>query len=124
MSQSSPLESLYQEDLYRISGKVILIFSKPWEEILEDEKKLLSKILVAVKLTTASVQIITRGEFALEDLKEYNPTYILAFGATLKNPFKKYEPISIGGTSLLLADQLDDLKKRNLWVALKQMFQS
>ena len=127
MIPSSPLESLYQEELYRIGGKVVIIISKPWEEVSNAEKILLEKILGAVKLTPSAVQIIACKEFDLKDFKAYSPSCIIAFGATLKNSTKMYEPISIENTFLIVADELnalDELKKRNLWLTLKKVFQS
>lgn len=122
---STFLESLYQEEIYKINGKVMVILPKPWESISDEEKILLSKILWAVKLTLASVQIITRQAFVLEDFKAYSPVCIIAFGASLKNVTTMYEHISMNNISIVLADELhrlDDQKKRNLWLTLKQLF--
>jgi hypothetical protein len=126
MTQSI-LRNLYQEELYRLPGKVIVVISRPWEEITLDDRTLLSKILGSMKLTLASVQIKISQEFSIEDFYPLAPTYIIAFGATLKNSSnKKYEHLSIEDISVILADELnelDDLKKRSLWLSLKQIFQ-
>src|SRR5688572_25064686 len=126
MAQPSILENLYQEELYRIPGKVIVVVSRPWEEIPDDDRILLSKILGSVKLSLASVQIKIYQEFSIKDFYAIAPTNIIVFGATLKNFPTKYEPISVDNISIIMADelyQLDDLKKRSLWLALKQIFQ-
>jgi hypothetical protein len=125
MTQSI-LRNLYQEELYRLPGKVIVVISRPWEEITLDDRILLSKILGSVKLTLASVQIKVSQEFSINDFDALAPTYIIAFGAMLENSSKKYEHLSIEDISVILADELselDDLKKRSLWLALKQIFQ-
>jgi len=125
MVQPFPLENLYQEELYRIPGKVIVVISSPWDEITSDDRTLLSKILGSVKLSLAAVQIKVSPEFSINEFSALAPTCILAFGATLKNISKKYERISIEDISVILADELkelDDLKKRSLWLALKQIF--
>jgi hypothetical protein len=127
MSESSPLESLYTEELYSIEGKMLIVISRSWDEITDDEKVLLSKILGAVKLTVASVQIVVKREFSVEDFDLFSPRCIIAFGATLKGSSKKYELIPTDTASVIIADelrQLNDVTKRNLWLALKQVFQS
>lgn len=127
MSQTHPLETLYSEELYNIQGKVLIVISKPWSEIQDDERTLLGKILSAVKLSLSSVQIINRAEFSVADFKTYQPSNIVAFGATLKNSTKMYEKITAEGCAIVVADaldQLDDLRKRNLWITLKQLFHS
>ena len=93
MTQTYPLENLYSEELYNIPPKVLIVISKPWSEIQEDEKTLLGKILSAVKLSLSSVQIINRAEFGVADFNAYRPACIIAFGATLKNSTKMYEKI-------------------------------
>jgi hypothetical protein len=51
----------------------------------------------------------------------------MAFGAVLKESATMYENLLIDGTSVLVSDelrQLDDIKKKNLWMMLKQAFRS
>ncbi len=126
MTQPSILESLYQEELYRVPGKVIVIISRPWEEITSGDRILLSKILGSVRLSLASVQIKVCKEFSVTDFRPLTPTHIIVFGAVLKNVSNKYEHLSIQDISVVIADELnelDDLKKRSLWLTLKQIFQ-
>ena len=127
MTQKYPLENLYAEELYNLPPKVLIVISKPWSEIQEDEKTLLGKILSAVKLSITSVQVINRTEFGVDDFNAYGPTCIIAFGATLKNSSKMYEKIAAERTAIVIADelrQLDDIRKRSLWLTLKEVFHS
>ena len=127
MTQTHPLENLYSEELYNLKPKVLIVISKPWSEIQEDERTLLGKILSAVKLSLSSVHIVNRADFGVEDFNAYGPACIIAFGATLKNSTKMYEKISAKRTAIVVADelrQLDDLRKRNLWLTLKEVFHS
>jgi hypothetical protein len=83
--------------------------------------------LSAVKLSLSSVQIVNRTDFGVEDFNAYGPACIIAFGATLKNSTKMYEKISAKRTAIVVADalrQLDDNRKRNLWLTLKELFHS
>jgi hypothetical protein len=127
MTQTPPLVNLYPEELYKIKSKVLIVLSKPWSEVGDEEIILLGKILNAVKLSLAAVQIITRAEFTVEDFECYQPTCIIAFGSILKDSTKKYETLSIGGIPIVVADELldlDDVRKKNLWLTLKQVFHS
>jgi hypothetical protein len=125
VSQSSVLENLYTEDLYQVPSKVVVVVPKPWSEITEDERAVLSKMLVAVKLSMAHVQVVSQDHFSLEDFNAFPPQKVLAFGSTFNGSSKLYEHLTVKGTSVILADalgQLDDTKKKSLWQALRQMF--
>ena len=125
MSQSSVIESLYQEELYQIPSRMLIILSRPWEEHTEEERTVLTKMLAAVKLSMASVQILIHNDFTLDTIAPLAPTKVLALGAPLRSSDKVYEHLSMNGVSIIVADaihKLDDVKKKNLWIALKQMF--
>jgi hypothetical protein len=125
VSQSSPFENLYQEELYALSPKVLVILSKNWEHVSEEDQLLLAKILGSVKLNLASVQILTLQAFDLDGLQVYGPTQIIAFGSVLKSSSKYEQLLTLHGTSVIQADalhKLDEIKKKSLWNALKMMF--
>ena len=127
MTQTYPLENLYAEELYNLPPKVLIVIPKPWSQIQEDEKTLLGKILSAVKLSLSSVQIINRAEFVVADFGAFRPDCIVAFGAILKNSTKMYEKVTNDQTAIVVADELchlDDIRKRNLWLTLKEVFHS
>jgi hypothetical protein len=121
----SELETIFQEDIYSIPAPLLIVLAKPWEELSEAELDTLSKMLKAIKLSLASVQIIVRTEFDETELSVFNPARILAFGATLKKSFKYYQNMNSEDTSIIISeslDQLDDQKKKELWAALRVMF--
>jgi hypothetical protein len=125
MSATSGWENLYQEELYAFFTPVLIILSKPWEELGEPEHATLSRMLTRLNLNLASVHIIVRDRFSIEELSIYSPSKVLAFGATLHSQVNLYENISMGEVSIILSesiDQLDDFKKKTLWAALKLMF--
>jgi DNA polymerase III psi subunit len=125
VSQPSPVESLYQEEIYRLDPKVLVMLSRTWNEISSADRLLLEKILSAVKLSLAMVQIITAQEYDLPDLVAYAPAQIITFGPVLRQLPTQYELLSVDGTSIIQAEALDKLneaKKKSLWGALKQMF--
>ena len=125
MSQTNVLECLYTEELYKVSSKVVVVIPKPWKDIVEDERVVLSKMLVAVKLSMAAVHIVCMPKFSLADFQAFPPQKVLVFGSVFNASSKLYEHLAIEGTSVILADalgQLDDAKKKSLWLALRQMF--
>lgn len=122
---SSPLESLYQEELYSLPSPVLFILNQPWETISDPDKTVLTKMIGALRLSLASVRIITRPEFTLADIAAYAPTKVIALGATFKASTELYKCLSLDGVSVVAGDALpalDDVKKKNLWLALRQMF--
>ena len=121
----TPFQYLYPEEIYKISSKVLIVIDKPWSEITGDENILLDKILKALKLSLASVQIQTRPEFSIEDFKIFAPSFILAFGSKLRNSDKMYEELQMDGTPIVVAealDHFDDVRKRSLWLTLRESF--
>ncbi len=125
MSTASPLESLFQEDIYSIPGRTLIVTAKDWTETTEEERTVLIKMLSAVKLNLAMVQIITLQNFSLEDLSSFNPSRVLIFGGTIKEVSQLYTNTVVNGVPIITAeaiDKLDDAKKKSLWIALKAMF--
>jgi hypothetical protein len=123
MSSNSTLEALYQEDIYLLPPKTLVVLDKPWDHLTEPDQLLLSKILGAVRLTLAGVQIISLETVSGPLIKTFRPDRVIVFGSAFEN-LKRYEHLTRDGISIVLADslnQLDDLKKKNLWGALKQM---
>ncbi len=122
---TTALEYLYEEDLYNIPGSMMVIVARPWDKISDDEKALLAKILGSVRVGMGSVTIQSMPTVTLASLKAFSPQRVLVFGATIEGDVKPYERVVVNGISVIKADdfnQLDDLKKKNLWIALKQMF--
>jgi len=125
MSLQNELEYIFTEEIYSLPTPVLVILSKHWEELSEDELTTLSRLLQAVKQSLASVQVIIKKEFSLDEFSVLSPKRILAFGSALKSSNAMYETISVGETSVIVSeslDQLDDTKKKSLWTALKVMF--
>ncbi|MBT1695754.1 hypothetical protein KK083_02620 [Fulvivirgaceae bacterium PWU4] len=123
MSQSA-FTHLFQETLYQLPPRVVVVTAKPWETYSTDERALLAKILASVRLGLASVQIVTQPVLALASLAAYAPSKVLVFGAQSEG-MKSYETIQAQGFTVIRADDLsalDDVRKKNLWLALKTMF--
>jgi ABC-type cobalamin transport system ATPase subunit len=123
MSSNSTLEALYQEDIYLLRSRTLVVLDKPWDHLTEADQTLLAKILGAVRLTLAGVQIISSEHVSDTLIKTFRPDRVIIFGSTFEN-LRRYEHVTRDGVSIVLADslnELDDLRKKNLWGALKQM---
>lgn len=117
-------QATYNEELYLIKGKTTIILSKAWKEVSEPEKEQLQKILQALRLSIASVQIIHQPKLDLNDFHP-QPARIIYFGDPVPG-LALYECIKTEGT-VVLAPHLslligDAAGKQKLWVALKQLF--
>lgn len=122
-------EHLYQEEVYNIpQPSLVIVLPESWETLREDEIMLLSKILAAVKLSLAAVKILTLPEVDWE-----NPAHaqycaadiLLLFGSKVKSGVDPYKKVVIQNCKVVQADELselDDTKKKNLWLVLKDLF--
>lgn len=120
---TAPLSHLFNEEVYSIPPIVTIVINKSWENISEEHKVLLGKILGAVKVSLSAARVIKRDAVTLEDLRAIGNQKILIFGT--EAPLSLYENIQAQGFSVIRADELsalDDIKKKNLWIALKTMF--
>ncbi len=125
MEQTSSFKTIYGEEVYSIPLPVTVIIGIPWSDIKEDQRQLLSKILLAIKQSLESVRILVIPQFDLSSYKE-KPSRILAFVAPPKG-LASYEVVQTGDTSVIFSEALDalitdDASKRKLWAALKLMF--
>jgi len=121
----SVVQNLYQEDLYLIPGKIIIVLSKDWASTTPEEQNTLGKILAALRLNLAAVQIVSYQKFSISDLASLSPSKVLAFGVAPVEAPNLYEFTEVQGLPVLAAesiDKLDDAKKKTLWLELRKMF--
>lgn len=112
--------------MYDIASPVLVIIPRPWHNILEAERALLTRILGSVRLKAASVLVQHRPQVTMEQLKAFQPGKVLIFGSSFEPGIPAYTCTELKGFSLIRADDLSDLdevRKKNLWTALRQMFQ-
>ena len=119
------MEELYQEELFHLSCKTLVVVPEPWEKLTEADKSLLSKILSAVKVGLAGARIIAEPEFTRSMLRQLNPRCVIVFGSRLEPPLPPGEVHRIEEAKLVNAprlDSLDEAGKKLLWPALKEMY--
>ena len=123
---NAPITSyLFQEDLYNFTTPVVVVLSKTWESYSNEEQLLLNKILTSVKVDVNAVQIVAQPVIELAALQIYSPEKVLIFGSATTEDIGLYQSASAQGFIVIRADDLsllDDQKKKNLWIALRQMF--
>ena len=125
MTESIVIENLYSEERYAFPAPVLVVLSDDWQDLSAEEKTVLARMLNAVKLTLDSVQILSLKEFSLEDLAASAPSKVLALGATCSSIDKTYQLVTHSNVQVIVADSLkalDDVRKKNLWQALRVMF--
>lgn len=101
-----------------------VVLRRSWEEYSPEERALLAKILGSIKLDIASVRIASRASMSLSDLGSIGAEKVLVFGTQI-DQIKSYEHDRAQGFSVVRADDLsdlDDAKKKSLWLALRNMF--
>lgn len=122
---STIAENLFQEELYQIPGKIIVVIPKAWNEVSDEEKTQLSKIMNALKISVNAVHILCLQSVSLNTLLPLSPSKVISFGVPVNPQIKSYENTVLEGVNIIQADALDgldDTQKRNLWIALKGMF--
>ena len=117
-------QTAFTEEIYSIKEKTTIILSRPWDNLSEGDKQQLQKILQAVRLNLASVQIIHQPKLDLARLNP-QPSRMIYFGEPVAG-LSQFECIKTAGTIVLApplaALQDDPPAKQKLWVALKQLF--
>ena len=113
----------YSEDLYKITTPMTVVLGQEWTNLSADDRVLLGKILGSVKQNLNSVRIITTKTPEASSFTAGSK--VLCFGVSLSPPIPSYETSAVAGSTFLQADALsalDDVKKKNLWTAMKQAF--
>ena len=120
------MSQLFPEDLYQYSSPLVVLVSKDWSSYSEEQQMLLKKILGSVKVDIQTVQMLVRPSVDLKALQIYRPTKVLMFGVNSSDgDLPLYQATTAQGFMVIRADDLsvlDDQKKKNLWLALRQMF--
>ena len=105
---------------------MVVVLSKDWASYSQEELTLLRKILTSVKVDIDTVPVIVRRSIDLNALQIYRSPKVLMFGADSANgDLPLYQATTAQGFTVIRADDLsalDDQRKKNLWLALRQMF--
>lgn len=125
MIDATLVKNTFPEGLYTVTGRVLVLIPNAWEKVSDTEQQLLARILGSVKLSLAAVQIVSATRFSLEEAIVFQNKTVLSFGVPVAGLTKTYEATPVDGVTVILADAieaLDDVRKKNLWGALKLAF--
>lgn len=103
----------------------MVVLPRPWNAYSSDDHHLLHKILTSVHVNPDTINIIVQPRLDLKKLAHFFPERVLAFGAEGEEGISLYQEVPAQGFTVIRADdlnQLDEQKKKNLWVALRKMF--
>ena len=125
MAPSNQHTAIYTEEVYIIPPLVTVVIGEPWNQIPEEHRQLLNKILQAVRQSLESIRVIHQPEFNASAWSE-RPARVVSFTKPPKG-LLLYEVIQTGETEVVFSDPLsqlisDDGAKRKLWSALKSLF--
>lgn len=122
----SLLSRLFQEDLYYYTTPVVVVLAKAWDAYEPEEQGLLKKILTSVKIDIDAIHMVSMPSLSLKSLIPFSPVRVLIFGSETDGEIALYQETPAQGFTVIRAEdltQLDDGSKKNLWTALRQMFE-
>ena len=117
---------LYQEEMYVIKNRVLVLLDDSWESLTAAEKTLLSKILGAVNLSLDGVQVVSFPTEPLKSIQPLSPKWVIQFTGEKTDSLPFYEVTTQQGYSIIKSHRLsdlDDARKKSLWKALKGIIQ-
>lgn len=125
MNENLIFRNTYIEEVYWAPLMTTVVIPCSWNEVKEEQRQLLSRILQAVNLSLESVRIMYQQSLDLSSWSE-KPKRLIAF-VTPPKGLSLYETVQVGKTSMIFSDPLDilntdDTAKRKLWSALKTLF--
>jgi DNA polymerase III psi subunit len=118
-------QSIFTEELFSVKESTTIVINESWETISEEEKKLLSRILNAIKLSLDAVIIKSQATLNLSDWV-HKPTHLIFFGDPVKG-LAQYEVLVASGVTIVTSASLkqlaqDEPLRKKLWQALKKQF--
>ncbi len=131
MSDNLLAETLFTEELYKVSPKTVIVITTPWPDLKKEERDQLLKITEALRqridasLGLHAFRMVYVEALELSDWSE-RPSKLIYFGQGIKG-LSPYELIQAGSTKMVLSEPLADLIPREaarakLWLALQQLF--
>jgi hypothetical protein len=118
-------ETTYQEEIFQIKPKPVVVINVGWEKLGEKERELLTKIISALKISLDSITIASHPK--LEITSFAGKTNKLIYFGDLPSGISRYELLESGDLSFICSESLTQLldneaSRKQLWVALKKLF--
>jgi len=119
------LEATYQEDIFQIKPKPIVVINERWEDLGEKERELLTKIIAALRMSPDAITIVNQP--TLKVLSFLGKTKRLIYFGELPAGVAQYEVLESGDISFVCSENLSQLidneeARKQLWQSLKKLF--
>ena len=119
------LEATYQEDIFQIKPKPIVVINERWEDLGEKERELLTKIIAALRMSPDAITIVNQP--TLKVLSFLGKTKRLIYFGELPPGVAQYEVLESGDISFVCSENLSQLidneeARKQLWQSLKKLF--
>lgn len=118
-------ESVFQEEVYFIKPKLVIVIENPWQSLNEPEIELLKKIIGALKISLESIQLVSQSHLKISSF-EKRTNKLIYFGANAGD-FANYQTHTFSDITFICSEALSQLlinevARKQLWAGLKNMF--
>lgn len=118
-------EATYQEVVFLMNPKPVVVIDTTWEKLGERERELLTKIISALKISIDSITIVSQHPLNIASFAG-KTSKLIFFGETPAS-VSCYEVIESTDLSFIYAESLTQLidneaARKQLWQALKRLF--
>ncbi len=117
--------TIFQEDIFQIKPKPIVVINEEWGKLGDKERELLSKIIAALKISLDGIIVLSRPQL---DIPAYvGQTNQLIYFGELPAGVSQYEVLQSGDLSFICSASLSQLldnepARKQLWQGLRKLF--
>lgn len=115
----------YQEEIFQIRQKPIVVINEAWDQLGEKERELLTKIITALKISIDSITIVSQPMLDIPSFK--GKTHTLIYFGNLPSGIAPYENLESSGISFICSQSLtqlidNEVARKQLWLGLRKLF--
>jgi DNA polymerase III psi subunit len=119
------LEATYQEDIFQIKPKPIVVINERWEKLGDKERELLTKIIAALRMSLDAITIVSQPTLKISSF--LGKTKRLIYFGELPAGVAYYEVLESGEISFVCSENLSQLidneeARKQLWQSLRKLF--
>jgi hypothetical protein len=118
---------IFDVPAYHVTRRLTILIDQPWNELSEEARTTLYKLIQAVHIPYHQVPVIHRNSMGKDEVQVLNSAFIISFGVSADSCTNPYHLYQIGDTAFVLADNLnvfssDKNLKQKLWQLLLHKF--
>jgi DNA polymerase III psi subunit len=115
----------FQEEIFQIRPKPVVVIDVTWEKLGEKERELLTKIISALRISVDSITIVSQTTLTINSF--IGKAHKLIYFGDSKTEISRYEVIESDGLSYICSDSLTQLlenepARKQLWTGLRKLF--